>query len=401
MENPGAGLQKIRSVHLLALILLALLAVGAFSVVQIQLKGQEVFGSSDQIPWNMLIAGYVFMALTASGLCLTANFFEILKIKRFQLLQKRSHFLAISFLVPSLGMLAMDLGQFGRVYHFMLNPSFSSPLWWMGTVYGIYLFLLFTEFVAIHKGYARMAFIFSIVTLVAAVVATSILGGIFAVILDSTLWFGSGTPVWFVFSSVISGIAAMITVTILTYNLGKKTMGVDLRQALRELGTILTVFLGIGLVFTVWRLIASFYVKVPDTFFIIASPYGLQFWFLFLLIGIVIPFLLLLTRTKRKSGFQELAGFLVLVGMYVDKHIFVIAGQLRQSIDGSIASYTSTFNEWGLLIGTLAAAALIYMAGEKYLHLDATVAQPHQRSTEALKLDEPKQKLLKEEQVLG
>lgn len=390
MGNPGAGLRKNLAVYLVVLFLLALLAVGAFSVVQIQLKGQEVFGSTDQIPWNMLIAGYVFMALAASGLCLTANFFEILKIKRFQLLQKRSHFLAISFLVPSLGMLAMDLGQFGRVYHFMLNPSFSSPLWWMGTVYGIYLFLLFTEFVAIHKGYARMAFIFSIVTLIAAVVATSILGGIFAVILDRTLWFGSGTPVWFVFSSVISGIAAMITVTIVTYNLGAKTIGDDIQQALRELGTILTVFLGIGLVFTVWRLIASFYVKVPDTFFIISSPYGFQFWFLFLFIGIVIPFLLLLIGTKRKKSFLGLAGLLVLVGMYVDKHIFVIAGQLRQSIDGSIAAYTSTFNEWGLLIGTLAAAALMYIAGEKYLHLGATVANPHRKTPEPVKADEPK-----------
>jgi len=390
MGNPGAGLRKNLAVYLVVLFLLALLAVGAFSVVQIQLKGQEVFGSTDQIPWNMLIAGYVFMALAASGLCLTANFFEILKIKRFQLLQKRSHFLAISFLVPSLGMLAMDLGQFGRVYHFMLNPSFSSPLWWMGTVYGIYLFLLFTEFVAIHKGYARMAFIFSIVTLIAAVVATSILGGIFAVILDRTLWFGSGTPVWFVFSSVISGIAAMITVTIVTYNLGAKTIGDDIQQALRELGTILTVFLGIGLVFTVWRLIASFYVKVPDTFFIISSPYGFHFWFLFLFIGIVIPFLLLLIGTKRKNSFLGLAGLLVLVGMYVDKHIFVIAGQLRQSIDGSIAAYTSTFNEWGLLIGTLAAAALMYIAGEKYLHLGATVANPHRKTPEPVKADEPK-----------
>ncbi len=370
MPNTETQPRKSALIYLLFFACLALLALGVFSAVQIQLKGQEVFGSSDQVPWNVIIAGYVFLALAASGLCLTANFFELLNIKRFQLLQKRAHFLAVSFLVPALAMLAMDLGQFTRMHHFILYPSLSSPLWWMGTVYGIYLVLLLSEFWAIHKGYARMAYTFSVITLIAAVVATSILGGIFSVILDRTLWFGSGTPVWFVFSAVISGIAAMIFMTILTYSLKGKPMGEDLQQALRELGTILTVLLGIGLVFTVWRLIASVYVKVPDTFFIIASPYGFQFWVLFLGVGILVPFLLLLTRTKRKSSAIELAGLLVLIGMYVDKHIFVLAGQLRQSIDGTTAAYTSTPAEWGLMVGTMAAAILLYMFGERFLSLD-------------------------------
>lgn len=376
MKNNHLASRKTPLIYLLMVILLALLALGVFSAVQIQLKGQAVFASSDQVPWNIIIAGYVFLALTASGLCLTANFFELLKIQRFQLLQKRAHFLAISFLVPSLAMLAMDLGQFSRVHHFILHPGFTSPLWWMGTVYGIYLVLLMLEFLAIHNGRAKMAFVFSVITLIVAVVATSILGGIFSVILDRTLWFGSGTPVWFVFSSVISGIAAMISVTVLTYFLNGRPMGEDLEQALRELGTILTVLLGIGLVFTVWRLIASVYAKVPDAFFVVSSPYSFQFWVLFLGIGIVIPFLLLLTRTRRKPGWIELAGFLVLIGMYMDKHIFVIAGQLRQSIDGSIAAYTSTPSEWGLIAGTIAATALIYMVGERYLSLDRTVVHP-------------------------
>lgn len=376
MQNSHLTSRKTALIYLLMVIFLALLALGVFSAVQIQLKGQTLFASSDQVPWNIIIAGYVFLALTASGLCLTANFFELLKIRRFQLLQKRAHFLAVSFLVPSLAMLAMDLGQFSRVHHFILYPGFTSPLWWMGTVYGIYLVLLVLEFLAIHNGRAKMAFVFSVITLIAAVVATSILGGIFSVILDRTLWFGSGTPVWFVFSSVISGIAAMIFVTVLTYYLNGRPMGADLEQALRELGTILTVLLGIGLVFTVWRLIASVYVKVPDAFFIVSSPYSLQFWVLFLGIGIVIPFLLLLTRTRRNASWIELAGFLVLIGMYMDKHIFVIAGQLRQSIDGTIAAYTGTSIEWGLMAGTVAATALIYMVGERYLSLDRTVGHP-------------------------
>lgn len=180
-------------------------------------------------------------------------------------------------------------------------------------------------------------------------------------------------------------------------------MSDDLQQALRELGTILTVLLGIGLVFTVWRLIASVYVKVPDTFFIISTPYAFQFWILFLGVGVIIPFLLLLTRTRRKTSYIELAGFLVLIGMYVDKHIFVIAGQLRQSIDGSVASYTSTFSEWGLIAGTVAATALIYMLGEKYLSLDQTVSHPYQTAPrqEKIQQDNPDSPLLQKGMAQG
>ena len=200
-------------------VLIVFLGVAVYSAGRVIIQGQTVYGSTDLVGWNMLIAAYTFMALTASGLCLTANFFEVLEIHRFQLLQKRAHFLAISLLVPALGMLSMELGRFDRVIYFILSPNFSSPMWWMGSIYAVYLGLLFFEFWAIHNNYKKIMRATSIITLIFAVAATSILGSIFGVILDKTLWFGSGTPVFFVFSAVVSGLAAMIAGTILTYRL--------------------------------------------------------------------------------------------------------------------------------------------------------------------------------------
>lgn len=358
-------------------ILLVFLGIAAYSGGRAIIEGQAVYGSSNLVGWNILIAAYAFMALTASGLCLTANFFEVLQIHRFQLLQKRAHFMAISLLVPALGMLSLELGRLDRVIYFVLSPNFKSPMWWMGSVYAVYLGLLLFEFWAIHNNHKKIMRATSIITLIFAVAATSILGSIFGVILDKPLWFGSGTPVFFVFSAVVSGLAAMIAGTILTYRLSNETMSQELGQALKELSVILTVFLGIALVFTVWRLITVSYARVPDVSYVVGSPYGLQFWFFYLTIGLIIPFIALLKtankeRTAKKENIVAGASLMVLIGMYVDKHIFVISGQFSQPFDIPLGTYTSTFTEWGLFFGAVAAAITIYLFGQRKLKLDVT-----------------------------
>lgn len=356
-------------------ILIVFLGVAAYSGGRAIIEGQTVYGSTNLVGWNILIAAYTFMALTASGLCLTANFFEVLQIHRFQLLQKRAHFLAISLLIPALGMLSMELGRLDRVIYFLISPNFSSPMWWMGSVYAVYLGLLIFEFWAIHNNYKKIMRATSIITLIFAVAATSILGSIFGVILDKPLWFGSGTPVFFVFSAVVSGLAAMIAGTILTYRFSKEIMSQELRQAIKELSVILTVFLGIALVFTIWRLITVSFARVPDTSYVIGSPYGFQFWVLYLTIGLIIPFIALLRsankeRTIKKENILAGAGLMVLIGMYVDKHIFVISGQFNQPFNIPIGTYTSTFIEWGIFLGAVAIAITIYIFGEIKLKLE-------------------------------
>ena len=356
------------------IVLIVVLGIGIYLGSTVLLQGQVVFGSTDFVGWNILIAAYVFLALTASGLCLVANFFEVLEIHRFQLLQKRSHFLAISLLIPALVILSMDLGRIDRVFYFITSPNFSSPMWWMGAVYGIYLLLLIFEFWSIHKGYKKIMKATSIITLVAAVIATSVLGGIFGVILDKPLWFGSGTPVFFVFSAAISGIAAMLFGTILTYKIKGKEMEQDLQRALKELSMILTVMLAIALVFTIWRLITVYFARVPDASFVISNPYGMQFWLLYVGVGIIIPFMLLLNfSTRKKESILAVSGLMVLIGMYVDKHILVISGQLSQPFSIPVSSYISTPAEWGIIMGGIAASILIYSCGVKYLSLGSVI----------------------------
>jgi molybdopterin-containing oxidoreductase family membrane subunit len=133
--------------------------------------------------------------------------------------------------------------------------------------------------------------------------------------------------------------------------------------------------LGIALVFTIWRLVTVSFARVPDASYVTGSPYGLQFWIFYLTIGLIIPFMVLLKsstreRTKKKESLLAGAGLMVLIGMYVDKHIFVISGQFNQPFNIPIGVYTSTFIEWSLFFGAIAAAIILYLFGEKKLKLE-------------------------------
>ena len=127
--------------------------------------------------------------------------------------------------------------------------------------------------------------------------------------------------------------------------------------------------MGIALVFTIWRLVTVSFARVPDASYVTGSPYGLQFWIFYLTIGLIIPFMVLLKsstreRTKKKESLLAGAGLMVLIGMYVDKHIFVISGQFNQPFIIPI-EYIPVPLLNGVYFRAIAAAIILYLFGEK------------------------------------
>ncbi|OIJ12542.1 hypothetical protein BKP37_14035 [Anaerobacillus alkalilacustris] len=344
------------------------LAIGIYSMGNTIVQGQVVFGSTDQVPWNILIVAYVFLALAASGMCLVSTFGHALGFKRFEIISKRSLYLAISVLLPALLVLAMDLGRLDRVFYFITSPNLQAPMWWMGATYGIYVVVLLFEFFSVQTGNEKAVKVASYITLCGAVAATSILGGIFAVVIQRPLWFGGATSVYFVLSALITGIATLLIATVLTYKVAKDEVNLQLQEVLSYLGKAMAILLAVALGFHAWRLITLFYVGSENFTMILNGTYSVAFWGVVIALGLVIPIFMLMKN--RTPGKLVLAGLLVLVGMFVDKYIMVIGGQLVQPY-GEVAIYTSTFTEWAIIAGGIAAAVLIYMFGVKKFSLDA------------------------------
>ncbi|MDG5786094.1 polysulfide reductase NrfD [Evansella sp. AB-P1] len=343
------------------------IGIGLLSMWNTLVQGQVVFGSSDEVPWNILIVAYVFLALMASGMCLVSTFGHALGFQRFGVISKRSLYLAISVLLPALLVLAMDLGRIDRVFYFITSPNLTAPMWWMGATYGIYVIVLLVEFFAVQTKNHRIIKVTSYITLCGAIAATSILGGIFAVVIQRPLWFGGATSVFFVLSALITGIAMLLIATIVTYKVVQQEMSYKLKEVLDYLGKALAILLAVALGFHAWRLITLFYVSSADFQLVLNGEYSILFWGGVISLGLIIPILLLM---KNRTGYKlVLAGVFVLIGMFVDKYITIIGGQIVQ-MSGEVASYSATLTEWGIIIGGIAASVFIYMLGVYKFSLD-------------------------------
>ena len=81
-----------------------------------------------------------------SGLCLASSLGTVFGIERFRPLEKRHAILAVLCLTTAFGIIALDLHYPVRmVFGAMLVPSPTSPMWWMGVFYGVYLVVLLVE----------------------------------------------------------------------------------------------------------------------------------------------------------------------------------------------------------------------------------------------------------------
>jgi molybdopterin-containing oxidoreductase family membrane subunit len=128
--------------------------VGAIGVLNVLLKGHgHVYNVSREIPWGILISTYVFLVVSSTGLCLISSLGHVFGIEKFEFIGKRAILLAILTLLCGFGTIAMELNHPLRMaLYAVISPNFSSAIWWMGTLYGLYLVLLCGELYFLMKG---------------------------------------------------------------------------------------------------------------------------------------------------------------------------------------------------------------------------------------------------------
>jgi molybdopterin-containing oxidoreductase family membrane subunit len=361
-------------------VLLAVAGLAAVAALIALPPGWEVFGTTPTFEWGLLIVGYVFFAITTSGLCLASSLGTVFGIDRFRPLEKRHAILAVLSLTAAFGIIVLDLHYPVRlVLGAVLSPAPSSPMWWMGVFYGAYLCVLLVEVWSmfwnrpvIHQwacaGAACMA-----------VVAPFTLGAVFGALAARPFWHGAFTPVFMVASAFLAGTSLLAVVFAIVSRL--RLAGFERSERLAVPG--LRLLLGIGLL-AVAALVARHMIAGlggderglrEATEAVLRGPLALSFWGVRVGIGIVIPALLLLLPFARTSGWLGIAGGCVLAGVFVDRLLFVSGGEIAPIttsagvVSQGLSSYTPSLVEIGIIIGAVAYVALGYTLAERYLDL--------------------------------
>jgi hypothetical protein len=116
--------------------LVALIFLGGYALLMSLIHSMEILEFYTNIPWEMMVSNYVFLVGSSIGLCIVTSLGYAFGLQRFELIAKRSLFLALITIIFGLSSIGLHLGhpERGAIYN-VLTPNLRSAMWWMGTLY--------------------------------------------------------------------------------------------------------------------------------------------------------------------------------------------------------------------------------------------------------------------------
>lgn len=365
--------------HKSLLIAALLVLLGLGGAVNKLIQGEHALGTTDLVPWGMLIAGYVFFAATGTGVGLIASSGHAFGIKGLELLGTRGLFLALSLLIPGFALIGIELGNPFHMLHVFLSPNFSSGIWWMSALYSAYMVLLVVEcYLTQKQGHSPR--VLSIVAYLTKTAAVANLGGIFGLLAVRSFWYGFYFPAYMVVTAVASGAAVLAIVLWFLQKSGR------LAQPAAELMAIMGKILLLSLAGTAVMVGAKLMLSLDSTVYgvreaalaYISGLLAWRFWGLEVAAGIVVPMILLLTAKGRPIQVVSASG-LALAGMFAMRADFVTAGQMipLKVVEGvtdiMYHSYTASITEWVMIAGAFGATVLLYTISETMFKMDDSI----------------------------
>ena len=365
--------------YTLAVMLCGLLTLTgvAFGVHSIVVGHEHTFGVTRDVPWGVLIAAYVFFVVTSTGLCIVASVGHVFGFKDFNPIAKRAVFLSIATIVAGFLVIAFEIENSWRMpVGNVIGANPTSNIWWMGTLYGAYLFFMMIEFVMLQKDLHKTATMFGLAGLLTGVVAHSNLGAVFGLLNAREFWHGPYMPIYFITSAAMSGCVAIIFFTYLAYRANGWEMSDDMKKSLGSVAKMGALMMAIILFFTSWKMIAGVTGNPPGKYeamqALLSGPYAINFWVGEVALGMIIPFVLILAVRGNNMRVLFIASVAGMIGIFFMRYDLVIVGQLVPHYHGlglvdypHLFTYSPTLHEWLITLGGFAFCGFLFLAGER------------------------------------
>jgi len=359
-------------------ILALLSAVGIASGVHALWVGHEhTFGVSRGVPWGVLIAAYVFFVVTSTGLCIVSSVGHVFGFQNFNAIAKRAVFLSIATIVAGFMVIAFEIENSWRMpVGNVVGANLTSNIWWMGTLYGAYLFFMMIEFVMLQKENHKVATAFGLAGLLTGVAAHSNLGAVFGLLNGREFWHGPYMPIYFITSAAMSGCVAVIFFTYIAYKFNGWQMSAAMKKSLESVAKLGALMMSIIIFFTCWKIISGITGAPPGKYeaieALISGSYKFNFWGGEVLLGMVLPLAIILLVKGRNMTAIFMASVAGMVGIYFMRYDLVIVGQLVPSFHGmglvdypELLTYTPSLHENLVVLGGIAFCALVFLMGER------------------------------------
>lgn len=374
MQN-CALLDKIRNNNYL-LVSIFVFAIGLYGIAQVFFHGQEhSYGVSREVPLGLLLVGYAFFVGISVGLSVVATLSHVFKFEAYHVRSRHIALLSFASLIGAFFLIFWELGgpfhlQILRFVKYYMNFEITSPIWWMSTFYVFETPLLALEVFLLIKGDKKSIFYAGIVGFVLGIVAYSTLSMVFAVNAAKPIWHTSQFTISFMIGALICGGGVAILLMYL-----RKAQETNREETIYAISKMIFFLLIVSAFIQAWTEIISSYgdgLLAQSLNTVMKSPLAFNHYFFELLIGIVIPFVLLIIGKFKSLPLAALASVFAIVGVFFARYDTIIGGQLVK-VESTflpkleLSLYSPTFAEMTILISGAGLAMVIYEIGHKFL----------------------------------
>ncbi|MCR1811373.1 NrfD/PsrC family molybdoenzyme membrane anchor subunit [Sulfurospirillum sp. hDNRA2] len=371
---------------LMAFVTVALVAAFFSGAVIYILHGHHAYNVTRQHPWGLLISMYVFFVVSSTGLCIISSIGHVFGIKEFQQIGKRAIAGAIITISSGFAVIGLEIGHpVTMLIYNVLTPGLTSAIWWMGTLYGLYLTFICLEFffLAIKENHT-FSKIFGICGLLVGLAAHSNLGAVFGFLISRPSANGVFYPVYFILSAMITGCYLIFLMYGFKY---KMNFPEKVRVMLVKLSKILGMLLAVLIFFEVWKILTALYGDMPERaatiMHAIKHP---NFWFGELTLGMLIPFVVILVSNAQAIKATVYASITGMVGIFFMRYGLVhdtllypmtTLKRAEYQLAPSFVDYFPSATEFMIGFGGIGLSLIMYYFADKIFNLDESEETHH------------------------
>lgn len=394
-----------------ALWLLAIIGfvVGAYGLYDRLANGHLDVSYGSYVPWGLWVAAYIYLVGVSAGAFLISTLVYAFGVKRLEKIGKLALFTAVITLGISLFSIWLDLGHPERALELVLRTNFRSMMGWMIWLYSAYFILLLLElwfalradFVAWSarpgfagslarglsfgqrdvsaRAQARDKNVLRVLGSIGIPLAIAFHGGVGALfgVLGSRPYWNTGlTPIMFLVGALLSG-GALLTFVVLIF--GPDQGSAEHKETVLFLGKIVLGLLALDVILEWAEYSIGLYAAIPaDAASIrlaLFGPYAWVFWGVHVGLGVVIPALILVLRSKSPV-WVGMAGLLIAATFISVRLNIVVPGLATPELQGLenafggpglSYAYLPTLTEWLLQVWIISTGLLAFLIGYQVL----------------------------------
>jgi len=362
---------------LLAAVIIVFLVFFAIGIGMYLLHGHHAYNVTREHPWGLLIAVYIFFVVSSTGLCIVGSLGDVFGFKDYIEISKRAIFGSIVTIVAGFAVIAFEIGHpVTMIIYNILTPGFTSAIWWMGTLYGLYLTFMIIEFVFLLRHDMKMAKIFGLTGLLVGLAAHSNLGGVFGFLNARTISNGVFYPTYFILTAFITGIFLAFIMYGFKYKL---KFSENSTKMLTNLAKIQGLLLSILIFFVTWKMLTDIYGGMPNRADVAQHILLSGTFWTEVILAMVIPLVIILKSSGKNVVGMFWASISGMVGIFFMRYNLVHDTQLKplQMLKTSEYQLVPTWVEYFpssaeimISLGGLGFCLLLYYIGTKVFDLD-------------------------------